>query len=123
MTRWVLCVILALVATSATAAQFTVSGTIPDQQNDSTCAAPVLLPIPAGILVRPHVQWTGPVAGEDSLAAAVPGGAFVFSRNVPSGTYSIRVWFSKTNNNLAGCDTTITFQAGGPPWKRPIVVR
>lgn len=98
------CTALGLLLTSCSATM-TVRGTAPATENAGSCAARVLLPLPAGHAMMMHFAWSGASSGEDSMAT-VRGAAFTFTRNVPSGNYSIRSWASDAGG--ASCDTVIT---------------
>lgn len=106
--------LLALVALSSCAARMVLTGTAPLEDNTGTCANPIL----SLSSTRPmmlHARWSGRAAGEDSVSV-IAGTAFTFDRTgLPAGVYSVSVWFSDAGG--VGCDTTITTQIGGPPWK------
>ena len=91
-------VLLALTVTSC-AATFTIRGTAPTQENGGTCVAPNLIPTSGG-LVRVRLNWSGPTAGQDSVIVA-PGTPFIFTSNVPSGTYIFTAVCADSLGNLS----------------------
>src|SRR5262245_36464168 len=101
MKRLLLLIPLMLASCGAT---MRVNGHAPANDNNGTCAAPVLLTNQSAFVVM-HFQWQGPDAGEDSISVAT-GAAFSFSRSVRAGSYTIRAWASDAGG--VGCDTTIT---------------
>ncbi len=107
----------ALVALSSCGSALRVKATAPTQDNDGTCSAPVLYP--AGAVPRMmHFAYSGPVAGEDSIATTA-GTTVTFTRTVPPGTYTVRAWASDAGG--PGCDTTTVVVVKAPP-ARPTLV-
>ena len=91
-----------------------ITATAPTSDNDGPCGAPVLLaaaPLAPRML---HFRWSGPVMGEDSLAATA-GNGVTLTRTVPPGLYAITAWASDSGG--AGCDTTIMRRLKAPPWR------
>lgn len=116
MKRLALGLLVLLVLMTSCAATLRVSGTTPQQVNDGSCAAPVLLPASAGAAWMVHAQVLGRGL-EDSVAVA-PGDGFAFSWTLPAGSYQVRAWVSLARApQYAGCDTTATFDALAAPWK------
>jgi hypothetical protein len=108
--RKTLVVSLMLIPSLALAAQFTISGTYPTNDNSGTCSAPVLIPNASSNVVV-HFHWEGTAAGEDSIKGA-KGFAFTFKREVPQGSYNVRVWPTDglempVPHYNVGCDTTL----------------
>jgi hypothetical protein len=102
------------IASCASSAQLMVSGSAPLFDNSGTCAAPLLAAQPASNpALRIVLSWAGPVAGIDSTYAQ-PGAAFVFVKQLPSGTYTLTC--HATDAGGAGCDTTITKTIKAPPF-------
>ncbi len=109
---------LLLVALTSCSATLRVKATAPTNDNDGSCAAPVLYAVPAGTARVMHFAWTGPASGEDSVATTA-GTLVTYSRGVPPGTYTVRTWASDAGG--AGCDTTATVVVKAPP-ARPTLV-
>jgi hypothetical protein len=111
MSRLKLCTLLALLLLTSCGATLRLSGTAPTQDNDGSCAARVLLPnVSPSVWI--HAAWTGPQAGGDSVFVAI-GAPFSIVRQVPAGTYTVRLWASDVAG--ASCDTTVTRILKGPP--------
>jgi len=104
MRRLKLSAILATLLLTSCGATLRLSGTAPLEDNDGSCGARVLVPN-ASSSVWIHAVWTGPEAGGDSTFVA-KGSQFSFTRQVPSGTYTIRLWASDAGG--VGCDTLVT---------------
>ena len=114
-------VIVALLSIScAHSAPLVVTGTMPSQENAGTCAAPLLLPAQGDATWRAVLSWSGPVSGADSLYR-LPGAAFSFTENLPSGTYTLRCRAVRSVNSWL-CDTTIVRTVSNPPWL-PVVLQ
>jgi hypothetical protein len=96
----------------AQGATLRMSATAPAFDNDGTCTTRVLYPARAGATRVVHFAWTGPVAGQDSVAVAV-GVLATLNVTVPLGTYSVRAWASDSAG--PGCDTTVTRTLTAPP--------
>lgn len=110
--------LLMLIALSSCSATLRVKATAPTNDNDGTCAAPVLYGTPVGTPRVVHFAWTGPAAGEDSITTTA-GALVTYSRTVPPGMYTVRVWASDAGG--VGCDTTTTTVVKAPP-ARPTLV-
>jgi len=110
--------LLLLIALSSCSATLRVKATAPTNDNDGTCAGPVLVAMPAGTPRVMHFAWAGPVSGEDSISTTA-GTLVTFSRGVPPGIYTVRTWASDAGG--VGCDTTATFVVKAPP-ARPTLV-
>jgi hypothetical protein len=111
MDRLKLCTLLALLMLTSCGATLRLSGTAPTQDNNGSCSARVLLPnVSPSVWI--HAAWTGPSSGDDSVFVAI-GTPFVIAKQVPAGTYMVRLWASDVAG--AGCDTTVTRVLKGPP--------
>lgn len=95
----------------ASGATLRVSVTAPAQDNDGTCAAPVLVAQPGALRVI-HFRWVGPAAGEDSTVA-VAGATASLVRAVTPGAYSVYAWASDAGG--AGCMDSIRVTVKAPP--------
>lgn len=105
---------LLLLALSCSSATLRMRATAPTQDNDGTCAVPVLIAQPAGVARVVHFRWTGPSAGEDSVATT--GGALVtLSRQVTPGAYWVYAWASDSGG--VGCADSLRLVVKSPPWK------
>lgn len=98
----------------ASAATLRLTGTVPGFQNDGTCGAPNLVPIPAGTLLMVILKWTGPVVAADTITAGI-NSPFDKFYNVPSGTYSITASVRQLDGTAACKDTTIVKTVRGNP--------
>ncbi len=107
------CLLVGLCITSCnpTAASIlAIRATAPTQDNDSTCASPVLL-TGSGTVVM-HFRWIGLTSGEDSLVA-VRGSLAGVARWVRAGSYRCYAWAS--NGGGAGCADSLTVMLSAPP--------
>lgn len=115
MRRLLVLAVLAGLAVSSCGATLRLHATAPGWLNDGgTCATPILIPAPTGSSCVVHFAWTGPAAGQDSVAT-VAGAAVSLNVTAPAGTYSVRAWASSPWG--VGCDTSATFTVGAAPWK------
>lgn len=113
--RGMLAVLMLLLvgAPAAMAAPFKIRFTMPRFDGGGTCAAPILLPQPAGHRNLARLFWSGPVSGADSIAGLADGDTAWFTREVPEGTYQFRA--SVCDSGGCSCDTTIVVFVGAPP--------
>ena len=114
--------LLLLASSPLQAATLRIKFSLPINDNaDSSCTAPVLLPMGANTDLKGHWRWW-PAGGdslggavEDSLAGA-PGAQVLRDYTVPSVIYSIRAW--ATDLGGKGCDTLVTaLPFKYRPWK------
>jgi hypothetical protein len=85
------------------AATWTIRCTAPTQDNNGTCAVPILQPTLGG-LVRMRLTWSGGSSGQDSLIVP-PGTPCVFPRTGPTGVYQFILIAADSAGNLSCPDT------------------
>lgn len=110
--------LILLAALTSCGATLRVKATAPTNDNDGSCAAPVLYAAPAAAPRVLHFAWTGPVSGEDSVTTTA-GTLVTYTRGVPPGTYTVRAWASDAGG--PGCDTTTVVVVKAPPAKPTLV--